>query len=133
MENEKKILKNQTVCFIITFCYYASFHASRSAWSYSKHSIQNDPDFNISDSDFGTMDIAFLFPYAIGMFLLGWIGDKIDLRIYLFISAFGAGISFMCVSLLKFIHIDNALLFSLFQAFNGLFQSMGWSLYFSIF
>ncbi|CAK8694883.1 glucose-6-phosphate exchanger SLC37A2-like [Clavelina lepadiformis] len=86
------------------------------------------PPFDKKDfqSLFGDLDYAFLFTYAIGMFISGMIAERMSLRYFLsigmiftglFTSMFGMGYYFN-------IHVLSFYIFS--QILNGAFSTTGW-------
>ncbi|KAL3693842.1 hypothetical protein R1sor_007493 [Riccia sorocarpa] len=74
----------------------------------------------------GDVDLAFLASYAIGMYFAGHLGDRVDLRLFLFggmaasgffVAMFGAGYWFQVHSLTYYVVV---------QICAGLMQSSGW-------
>ena len=71
----------QITAFIITALIYSMLHASRTAWAYSKPTLIED--LNYGESTLGWLDCAFLFSYGFGLFVNGWLGDRLKLKILL--------------------------------------------------
>lgn len=126
---EQKNLERTVFChrckvFIITFLLYAAVHSCSSVWSYSKDSLHKDPNFSFTTSFFGTCDMAFLLCYSLSFYLFGWIGDRIDLRIFLSVGLLGICCSFGSMGLMRYFEYHNEPLFAFFMALNGVFQSV---------
>ncbi|MCL7041478.1 hypothetical protein MKW94_012098 [Papaver nudicaule] len=126
---------------IITFCSYASFHASRKPPSIVK-SVLTNPNFsNSTDSSngwapfnegergthrLGELDLAFLTTYSIGMYFAGHIGDRIDLRYFLTFGMIFSGLSTVLFGLGYWWNIHSLGFYLIVQIVSGLFQSIGW-------
>ncbi|KAL9676203.1 hypothetical protein QQ045_004416 [Rhodiola kirilowii] len=84
--------------------------------------------FNGSDGSalLGELDVAFLAVYAMGMYLAGHIGDRVNLRIFLTIGMVGTGIFTSFFGVGYWANIHNFYYFLVVQMFAGLFQSTGW-------
>ena len=89
----KKVLLTKIYVFFATYCSYASFHVCRTLWSYSKDAIKKDPVYGYSSEFFGLCDFIFLIVYAFSFYGFSWVGDRIDLRIFLSIGSIGNHIS----------------------------------------
>lgn len=87
--SKSKIIFLKTFVFIITFLTYASVHSCRTTWAYSKNSIKEDPVYQYTAEFFGTCDFIFLLSYSLSFYMFSWIGDRMDLRIYLSIGLLG--------------------------------------------
>ncbi|KAL0452575.1 UNVERIFIED_CONTAM: putative glycerol-3-phosphate transporter 1 [Sesamum latifolium] len=74
----------------------------------------------------GELDVAFLFVYAVGMYFSGHVGDRVDLRVFLFVGMVGTGLftALFGVGYWANIHIFSYYL--VVQMLAGLFQSTGW-------
>ncbi|KAL0382287.1 UNVERIFIED_CONTAM: putative glycerol-3-phosphate transporter 1 [Sesamum calycinum] len=86
------------------------------------------PPFNGPDGTemLGELDVAFLFVYAAGMYFSGHVGDRVDLRVFLFVGMVGTGLftALFGVGYWANIHIFSYYL--VVQMLAGLFQSTGW-------
>ncbi|TKW40770.1 hypothetical protein SEVIR_1G267800v4 [Setaria viridis] len=74
----------------------------------------------------GDVDLAFLAIYAIGMFFVGHIGDRVDLRNLLTIGMIGTGLFTAAFGAGYWLNIHNFYYFLGIQLIAGLFQSTGW-------
>ncbi|KAL6633831.1 hypothetical protein ACP70R_026502 [Stipagrostis hirtigluma subsp. patula] len=74
----------------------------------------------------GDIDLAFLAIYAIGMFFVGHIGDRVDLRILLTVGMVGAGLFTAAFGVGYWLNIHSFYYFLGIQLIAGLFQSTGW-------
>lgn len=113
--------------FIIIFFSFASFHASRTCWSYVK--LQVADDFDYSEEFLGVIDMTFLFAYSFGLFFSGNLGDRFHrARLY----ALGMLINLFCYLTLAVLgwkgDADQIVLLLIF-AFSGLAQSAVLSTY----
>lgn len=122
----RRIFFYKLTVFVLTFFTYAAVHSCRSVWSYSKDNLQNDPEFHFTQDFFGTCDLVFLLCYSMSLYLFGWIGDKIDLRLYLAIGLVGTCTSFGTLGWMRFSNYRSEPLFAFFMGLNGMFQSVGW-------
>uniref|UniRef100_A0A672Z4T3 Sugar phosphate exchanger 3 n=1 Tax=Sphaeramia orbicularis TaxID=375764 RepID=A0A672Z4T3_9TELE len=140
------------VAFLLTFFSYVLLHASRKTFSNVKVSIsaqwtpsvQNDsaPAFSpeeIWESNclfadekqatlfLGALDSIFLFSYAVGLYLSGVIGDRVNLRYVLCFGLCGsAAVEFVFGTLTEWLHIYNIYLYCGLWVLNGLLQSAVW-------
>ncbi|KAG0534793.1 hypothetical protein BDA96_04G310400 [Sorghum bicolor] len=74
----------------------------------------------------GDIDLAFLAIYAIGMFFVGHIGDRVDLRVLLTIGMIGTGFFTAAFGAGYWLNIHTFYYFLGIQLIAGLFQSTGW-------
>lgn len=74
----------------------------------------------------GDIDLAFLAIYAIGMFFVGHIGDRVDLRVLLTIGMIGTGFFTAAFGAGYWLNVHNFYYFLGIQLIAGLFQSTGW-------
>uniref|UniRef100_A0A3B4XB26 Sugar phosphate exchanger 3 n=1 Tax=Seriola lalandi dorsalis TaxID=1841481 RepID=A0A3B4XB26_SERLL len=140
------------VTFLLTFFSYVLLHASRKTFSNVKvsisaqwtPSIQNDSAATFSPGEtwednrlftdekqatlfLGALDSIFLFSYAVGLYLSGVIGDRVNLRYVLCFGLCGsAAVEFLFGTLTEWLHIYNIYLYCGLWVLNGLLQSAVW-------
>eukprot|EP00794_Sanderia_malayensis_P009274 gene9274-10252_t len=135
--------------FILTFLGYALFHACRKAFSNVKDSMRQEftPTNNtcpirpkglwekrhfFEDKDdanifLGEMDTVFLMAYAVGLYISGFIGDRLNMRIVLTFGMISSSVVFFLFGYVSaYYHIYNKYYYAVFFMLNGLFQSTGW-------
>ena len=113
---------NNFKIFLYTAIAYMSLHSIRTGWSYIKADFQYEsqlPAYFI-----GTLDLFFLISYAIGLFINGSLGDKIDLKFFLIIGLLGTTFSIMLFSIYGFISYYSPILILISFILNGFFQSI---------
>uniref|UniRef100_H3B6R4 Sugar phosphate exchanger 3 n=1 Tax=Latimeria chalumnae TaxID=7897 RepID=H3B6R4_LATCH len=140
------------IVFLLTFFSYALLHASRKTFSNVKVSISNQwtPPLSNSSSSvlypqqiwngshlfpnpedatlfLGLLDTIFLFSYAVGLYVSGIIGDRLNLR---FVLSFGmcssAVVVFIFGSVTEWLCFYNKYFYCTLWILNGLLQSTGW-------
>lgn len=74
----------------------------------------------------GDLDLAFLAFYALGMFVSGLLGDRVDLRYFLTIGMLASGMSVLLFGAAYFWNIHSMTYFVAVQIFGGVVQSSGW-------
>lgn len=136
--------------FLLTFFSYSLLHASRKTFSNVKVSISKQwtpcafntsidlpaeiwssnhlfPSSEEATLFLGTLDTVFLFSYAVGLFISGIIGDRLNLR---WVLSFGmcssAFVVFVFGTLTEWLHFYNKWLYCGLWIVNGLLQSTGW-------
>lgn len=138
--------------FLLTFFSYSLLHASRKTFSNVKVSISsqwtpfgfNDTTYNLQPYELwnssnlfpnaqkatlflGTLDTIFLFSYAVGLFISGIIGDRLNMR---WVLSFGmcssAIVVFVFGTVTEWLHFYNKWFYSCLWIVNGLLQSTGW-------
>ncbi|KAM9312762.1 sugar phosphate exchanger 3 [Gastrophryne carolinensis] len=140
------------VVFLLTFFSYSLLHASRKAFSNVKVSIVKQwtpSDLNISvhnvDPDgtwdgnhlfsdaqsatifLGLLDTIFLFSYAVGLFISGIIGDRLNMRYVLTFGMCSSAITmFVFGTVTEWLHFYNKVFYCFMWVINGLLQSTGW-------
>ncbi|XP_054844296.1 sugar phosphate exchanger 3 [Eublepharis macularius] len=138
--------------FLLTFFSYSLLHASRKTFSNVKVSISsqwtpsclNDtalqlqpyelwnsshlfPDIGEATLFLGTLDTIFLFSYAVGLFVSGIVGDRLNMR---WVLSFGmcssALVVFVFGTVSEWLHFYNKWFYCCLWIVNGLLQSTGW-------
>lgn len=107
--------------FFITWLAYAGLYLTRKSFSVAKIGMQRDPGLQMTNSEMGSIDGAYLIAYAIGQFVFGMAGDRLGPRLVvscgMFCSVFAAvamGASWITV------------MFGLLFSIQGLVQATGW-------
>ncbi|XP_075862772.1 sugar phosphate exchanger 3 isoform X2 [Microcebus murinus] len=141
---------HHVVVFLLTFFSYSLLHASRKTFSNVKVSISEQwtpsafntsvelpveiwssnhlfPSAEEATLFLGTLDTIFLFSYAVGLFISGIIGDRLNLR---WVLSFGmcssALVVFVFGTVTEWLHFYNKWLYCCLWIVNGLLQSTGW-------
>ena len=111
--------------YLITFMIYASFHALREGWSYSKVDISKQ--FNISKSYLGIVDGLYLVAYSLGMVILGSFMHKFTLKSYVLMGLCISCISYMLWMIVYSLTGFYSIVFmTIMMIVNGFFQATGW-------
>ena len=85
--------------------------------------------FNDADNGqalLGDLDVAFLGSYAVGMFVCGHLGDRLDLRMFLTWGMLGSGAMVVLFGMGYFWQIHSMPYFLTVQIIGGFFQATGW-------
>uniref|UniRef100_A0A8C9SIT8 Sugar phosphate exchanger 3 n=2 Tax=Scleropages formosus TaxID=113540 RepID=A0A8C9SIT8_SCLFO len=140
------------VTFLLTFFSYVLLHASRKTFSNVKVSISaqwtpsvlngSSPAYSpgqtweenklFEDSQeatlfLGALDTIFLFSYAIGLYVSGVIGDRLNLRYVLSFGLCGSAIvEFLFGTVTEWLHFYNIYFYCCLWVLNGLLQSAVW-------
>ncbi|XP_069853003.1 sugar phosphate exchanger 3 [Dipodomys merriami] len=141
---------HHVVVFLLTFFSYSLLHASRKTFSNVKVSVSKQwtpsayntsvelpvevwstnhlfPNTEEATLFLGTLDTIFLFSYAVGLFISGIIGDRLNLR---WVLSFGmcssALVVFVFGTLTEWLHFYNKWFYCCLWIVNGLLQSTGW-------
>uniref|UniRef100_A0ABI7YJ63 Sugar phosphate exchanger 3 n=1 Tax=Felis catus TaxID=9685 RepID=A0ABI7YJ63_FELCA len=141
---------HHVVVFLLTFFSYSLLHASRKTFSNVKVSISKQwtpsafnksirlpveiwssnhlfPSAEEATLFLGTLDTIFLFSYAVGLFISGIVGDRLNLR---WVLSFGmcssALVVFVFGPVTEWLHFYNKGLYCCLWIGNGLLQSTGW-------
>ncbi|XP_025710522.1 sugar phosphate exchanger 3 isoform X1 [Callorhinus ursinus] len=141
---------HHVVVFLLTFFSYSLLHASRKTFSNVKVSISKQwtpsafnksvrlpveiwssnhlfPSAEEATLFLGTLDTIFLFSYAVGLFISGIVGDRLNLR---WVLSFGmcssALVVFVFGTVTEWLHFYNKGFYCCLWIVNGLLQSTGW-------
>lgn len=117
-------LKLQIIVFIMCFLSSMTRHIMLESWSISKTQISDDLHF--SSLTLGVIDTIFLFFYALGNIILGYISDIYSPKLImcasmLISSAMHSAVLFMTLALYK-----EAAVYGIFIIINGFFQGSIW-------
>ncbi|XP_072165938.1 glucose-6-phosphate exchanger SLC37A2-like [Diadema setosum] len=74
----------------------------------------------------GSLDYAYLFAYAVGMYASGHIGERMDLRYFLSFGMVMSGFWTAMFGMAYFLHIHSYYYFIFMQIIGGMFQATGW-------
>ncbi|XP_075458780.1 sugar phosphate exchanger 3 [Ascaphus truei] len=144
--------QHHVIVFLLTFFSYALLHASRKSFSNVKVSISSQwtpsslntsvyivepnqtwnsnhlfPDKDSATLFLGLLDTIFLFSYAVGLFVSGIVGDRLNMRLVLtFGMCSSAVVVFVFGTLTEWLHFYNKVFYCLLWMLNGLLQSTGW-------
>ncbi|KAL0854670.1 hypothetical protein Bca101_059822 [Brassica carinata] len=131
----------QGMVFVLTFIAYIAFHASRKPNSIVKGTLSKPSTGHFKATDqggwapfdgpdgtalLGQIDLAFLSVYAVGMFVAGHLGDRLDLRTFLTIGMIGTGVFTALFGVAFWANIHSFYYFLAIQTLAGWFQSIGW-------
>lgn len=145
-----RVESHKAAVFVLTFFSYALFHANRKAFSNVKSSTaavwtpHNITDRRLQPEDLwyshdlfeneddaekfeGVLDTSFMMAYAVGLFLNGYIGDRVNMRILLAIGMGSTSVLvfiFGCVA--EWTLFYNKYFYTVIWIINGLMQSTGW-------
>nr|XP_039273389.1 sugar phosphate exchanger 3-like [Styela clava] len=143
---------HQIVAFVLTYCVYTIFHASRKAYSDSKDSFSKEwtplscnlswpcprpeeiwedrqlfSSYASAEPFLGLLDSLFLVSYAIGMYFTSFLADRVELRKALAIAMFLSGILLFCFGVLtQILHFYNKGFYISLWILQGIIQSVGW-------
>ena len=84
----------------------------------------DDPDSG--QALLGDLDVSFLGAYALGMFVCGHLGDRLDLRKFLTWGMLGSGVCVVLFGMAYFWQIHSMPYFLGVQIVGGFFQATGW-------
>ncbi|XP_069994363.1 glucose-6-phosphate exchanger SLC37A2 [Penaeus vannamei] len=145
--DQKKRRAYSVWMWVLTFFIYCSYHLSRKPISVVKNVLNQNcsdltpPSPNPNNSHWcdwkpfdkensatllGMVDSAFLFAYAIGMFISGFIAERMDLRIFLSVGMIFSGIFCAMFGLGKTFNIHQLWYYIVAQILCGLMQTTGW-------
>lgn len=121
-QKRKAALKYKIIVFLITAFLYASLHSTRTSWAYAKPTISES--INFSKYYFGVLDSCFLGAYAIGLYLSGWLGDRVGLKYLLTLGLVSASLSFASFAVIEGLLKERSLYLDCFAfIIDGLGQS----------
>ncbi|XP_032828386.1 sugar phosphate exchanger 3 [Petromyzon marinus] len=138
--------------FLLTFFSYAFFHVTRKTFSNVKVSLsvqwtgtptnestgtlyppevwsahQLFPDENNASLFLGALDTIFLFSYAVGLYISGYLGDRFNLRLVLTLGMCSSAIVVLVFgSVTEWLGFYSMPFYAVMWAVNGLLQSTGW-------
>ncbi|CAI9723052.1 glucose-6-phosphate exchanger SLC37A2-like isoform X1 [Octopus vulgaris] len=120
---------------VSTFLCYSSYHLSRKPISVVKNVLHHNSSNSSGWAPFdepdyktllGSLDYAFLFTYAVGMFLSGHVAERVNLRYFLSCGMLLSGILTAAFGFGYFFNIHSLTYYIFVQIFCGLFQASGW-------
>ncbi|XP_041373277.1 glucose-6-phosphate exchanger SLC37A2-like isoform X2 [Gigantopelta aegis] len=152
LPNVSRVDRNVTYrifIIIFTFLVYTSYHMSRKPISVVKSVLNQNctyipfpigkvnpnntkwcdwAPFDKSNSGelLGSLDYAYLFAYAISMFISGHVAERISLRYFLTFGMLGSGLLTAAFGMGYFWNIHSFSYYIVVQAIGGMFQSTGW-------
>jgi len=122
----KRLLAYQLLIFLLTFFSYVSFHSTRKAFTNAKNNLHDS--WGLRTSFLGALDTIFLFFYAFGLFISGFLGDRLNPKVFLYIGMSVTSVVFVLFGCARALHYDNEGVLAVLWAINGLAQSIGWPL-----
>lgn len=101
---KKKYFNYQVMAFFFTFCLYMLSHAARTVWGVTKKGLLRESGDYYTDSKLGILDFIFMLAYASGQFINGTLGDRVNIKVMLFL-----GMSSCIVGLSLFGYLEGVL------------------------
>lgn len=152
MANCATYTHHHVAVFLLTFLSYAFFHATRKTFSNVKSTISDEwsPSFHNDTVNYtkpdhiwnsrhlfnsrkdaepylGVLDAVFMISYAVGLYISGMIGDRLNMRLVLsFGMCSSAVMVFVFGVVFEWAHFYNKYVYVIIWILNGLLQSMGW-------
>lgn len=152
MANCASYTHHHVAVFLLTFLSYAFFHATRKTFSNVKSTISDEwsPSFHNDTVNYtkpdhiwnsrhlfnsrkdaepylGVLDAVFMISYAVGLYISGMIGDRLNMRLVLsFGMCSSAVMVFVFGVVFEWAHFYNKYVYVIIWILNGLLQSMGW-------
>jgi hypothetical protein len=108
----------RAVVLALTFGTYALYHATRKPMSIVKGTLRDTWEpFDADDGNavLGSIDVAFLATYAVGMFFSGHVADTMDPRIFLTIGMLGSGLFTIAFGMCYFADVHSVWIFYAIQ------------------
>ena len=122
-KKSRKTFYYQLLAFFLTALVYTLSHASRTVWGYVKPYL-SDADAYYTSGRLGVLDFTFMASYAIGQYISGWLGDRVNLKVFV---CSGLTCAMAALSLFGFLEgfamIDSLTVALFLFTFNGLGQS----------
>lgn len=118
----KQFRTQQIKVFLITVGLYATWHASRTAWSYSKKGVKESNSY-FTDSRLGVFDMCFMLAYAFGQFYNGWLGDQSNLKTFLAMGTVISLVGYFLFAILARMEAYSMFIFSICFILYGFGQS----------
>ncbi|XP_070549033.1 glucose-6-phosphate exchanger SLC37A2-like isoform X2 [Ptychodera flava] len=138
---------------VLTFLGYTSYHLSRKPISVVKSVLHRNCQVPLHGDEYidyrdhhndscyccwapfngdnanellGSLDLAYLFAYAVFMFFSGHIGERVNLRYFLTFGMLMSGVFTILFGMGYFLNIHSLSYYIVIQIFGGAFQSTGW-------
>ncbi|KAG1662366.1 Sugar phosphate exchanger 3 [Nymphon striatum] len=147
-----KYTQHHFVAFVLTFCSYALYHATRKTISNTKYTLADYwsptntteslrfaydydqwnshnlfPNIKSATVYLGLLDLLFLLAYSAGLFLIGIIGDRFNLRYVLASGMIGSALSvFTFGCLTTWTNYYSVWFYGVIWCLNGFLQATGW-------
>lgn len=136
----RKIQFHKALIFVLTFIAYALYSGTRQPFGITKSTLNPDHEKDpyagpgyapFNDKDWGStylgaLDTVFLSFYAIGLFITGPLGDRLNLRWFLSIGMIGSGAFCFLFGSASLFSMHSLGWFIVCNIFAGLFQATGW-------
>ena len=78
---------------------YGGLHISRNAWSYCTDTVKKENDWD--DKTIGHINFIFMLGYGSGLWLNGWLVDKVNPRYFYAFGLFSVGCLYGLISYLR--------------------------------
>jgi OPA family glycerol-3-phosphate transporter-like MFS transporter 1/2 len=142
LSNKSKEIRYQCSVLFLTYISYIGYHMARKSLSIVKTSETfincssticslwitelDDKSENAAMSTLGLLDTTYLVTYAIFVFVVGPVAERVDLRLFLTIGMLGTGLMNILFGLAYSTGIHSIWYFVTIQILFGMFQTTGW-------
>ena len=132
----------QALAFGLTFLSYCMYHAGRQPYSTAKSALAPNPNSTSTTHEaagyapfndgaegvsyLGALDTTFLVAYAVGMFIAGPLGDRVNIRLFLGVGMIGSGVFLGMIGMYYYFGVHSVVLWGITDFIAGIFQATGW-------
>lgn len=90
------------------------------------HKLRVRPNVQDGKLLLGLVDTSFLLAYTVGLFISGWVADRVDIRKFLTLGMISSGLSSIFLGFAHRAKVHSLSYFIVMSAWGGLSQSVGW-------
>lgn len=120
----------QILAFTLTFCNYASLHASRAAWSNATPQLRKKYPDSLTSGVISYLNSTFLVCYATAGIFSGHISDRFAKRkgLFIFLVHLAVGINVILLGCMQYLDTHGGIWpYFIFRVIDGTVQSVGWA------
>ncbi len=113
---------NKQRIFVFLLCYfsYTTLHISRTSWAFCQDEIEKDWAEKVAKIIISYVDFCFMLGYALGLFINGNWGDKLNPRYFYGSSLLTTAVIYLVLFFVDLDHVTSPLAFKVIMFMGGL-------------